>query len=126
MVTNIRQNAENAGQTEQIALDTAEQARKSEKAVEDTVLAMQEITKKIRIRETLSQLLPAIQQTTELVQEISAASKEQHGGAEQINQAIQQLDQIIQHNTLTSAELSTEADHLSAQAEQLHQAMAFF
>ena len=46
----------------------------------------------------LNVIVPNIQKTAELVQEISAASKEQDSGAEQINKAIQQLDQVIQQN----------------------------
>ncbi|MBI5559136.1 MAG: HAMP domain-containing protein, partial [Deltaproteobacteria bacterium] len=48
--------------------------------------------------EMLNKMLPDIQKTAELVQEISASSKEQDSGAEQINKAIQQLDQVIQQN----------------------------
>ncbi|MGE4553199.1 MAG: methyl-accepting chemotaxis protein, partial [Desulfovibrionaceae bacterium] len=46
----------------------------------------------------LETLVPDIQRTAELVQEISAASAEQNSGASQINRAIQQLDQVIQQN----------------------------
>ena len=46
----------------------------------------------------LNKMLPDIQKTAELVQEITASSKEQDTGAEQINKAIQQLDQVIQQN----------------------------
>jgi len=51
----------------------------------------------IQVAETagalLQQLVPDIQKTAELVQEIGAASREQTAGTEQINRAIQQLDQ---------------------------------
>ncbi|MBD3304798.1 methyl-accepting chemotaxis protein [candidate division KSB3 bacterium] len=76
--------------------------------------------------EMLTQLVPDIQKTAELVQEISAASKEQNSGAGQINQAIQQLDQVIQQNSSVSEELSATAEELAAQAEQLQAAIAFF
>ena len=46
--------------------------------------------------EMLTKMVPDIQKTAELVQEISAACREQDSGAEQINKAIQQLDQVIQ------------------------------
>ena len=51
-----------------------------------------------RAGEMLTKIVPDIQKTAELVQEINAASKEQNTGAEQINKAIQQLDQVIQQN----------------------------
>jgi len=76
--------------------------------------------------EMLARLVPDIQKTAELVQEISAASNEQNSGAEQINQAIQQLDQVIQQNASASEEMASTAEELSSQAEQLQAAVAFF
>ena len=55
----------------------------------------------------LNKMLPDIQRTAELVQEISAASKEQDTGAEQVNKAIQQLDQVIQQNASASEEMAS-------------------
>ncbi|MBS1242286.1 MAG: methyl-accepting chemotaxis sensory transducer, partial [Nitrospirae bacterium] len=46
----------------------------------------------------LTKLVPDIQKTAELVQEISASSKEQASGADQINSSIQQLNKVIQQN----------------------------
>ncbi|SDE62134.1 HAMP domain-containing methyl-accepting chemotaxis protein, partial [Desulfuromonas thiophila] len=67
----------------------------------------------------LSQMVPDIQRTAELVQEIAAASKEQDTGAEQVNKAIQQLDQVIQQNASASEEMASTSEELSSQAEQL-------
>ncbi|NOZ67815.1 MAG: HAMP domain-containing protein [Deferribacteres bacterium] len=74
----------------------------------------------------LEKLVPDIQRTAELVQEITASSNEQNTGAEQINTAIQQLDQVIQMNAGASEEMSSTAEELAAQAEQLRNAIAFF
>ncbi len=74
----------------------------------------------------LKSILPDIQKTAELVQEISSASNEQNTGADQINRAIQQLDQVIQQNATASEETSAMAEELSGQAEQLQSAIAFF
>jgi len=71
-------------------------------------------------------MVPDIQKTAELVQEISAACKEQDTGAEQINKAMQQLDQVIQQNASASEEMSSTAEELSSQAEQLQSSIAFF
>jgi methyl-accepting chemotaxis protein len=76
--------------------------------------------------EMLAKLVPDIQKTAELVQEINGASNEQNAGAEQINKAIQQLDQVIQQNAGASEEMSSTAEELSSQAEQLQSAIAFF
>jgi len=74
----------------------------------------------------LTQMVPAIQKTADLVQEISAASNEQNVGAEQINMAVQQLDQVIQQNAGASEEMSATAEELLSQAEQLKELITFF
>src|SRR5574341_879465 len=74
----------------------------------------------------LAKLVPDIQKTAELVQEISAASKEQTTGADQINNAIQQLNQVIQENAGAAEEMSSTAEELSSQAEQLQNTIGFF
>ena len=74
----------------------------------------------------LAKLVPDIQRTAELVQEISAASVEQNTGAEQVNTALQQLDQVIQQNATASEEMSGTAEELAAQAEKLQHTISFF
>jgi methyl-accepting chemotaxis protein len=74
----------------------------------------------------LAKLVPDIQKTAELVQEISAASKEQTTGADQINAAIQQLNQVIQQNAGAAEEMASTAEELSSQAEQLQDTISFF
>ena len=186
----IRMNAENAAQTERIALQSAADARESGQAVTDAVTAMKEIAAKISIieeiaRQTnllalnaaieaaragehgrgfavvaaevrklaersqlaavdigrlsgtsvevaeragnmLAKLVPDIHRTAELVQEISAASKEQASGAGQINGALQQLSQVAQQNAGATEEMSATADELRAQAGHLQDSVAFF
>ncbi|MDD2463866.1 MAG: methyl-accepting chemotaxis protein [Desulfobulbus sp.] len=76
--------------------------------------------------EMLAKMVPDIQRTAELVQEISASSKEQDTGAEQVNRAIMQLDQVIQQNASASEEMASTSEELSSQAEQLQDIMSFF
>jgi methyl-accepting chemotaxis protein len=74
----------------------------------------------------LGQLVPDIQKTAELVQEISAASNEQNSGADQINKAIQQLDQVTQQNASSSEEMASTSEELSSQADHLREVISFF
>lgn len=74
----------------------------------------------------LNQMVPDIQRTAELVQEIAAASKEQDTGADQVNKAIQQLDQVIQQNASASEEMASTSEELNAQATQLQDTIDFF
>ena len=189
MVANIRHSADNAQQTELMAIKAAEDAKEGGKAVSETVEAMKEIAGKISIieeiarqtnmlalnaaieaaragehgkgfavvaaevrklaersqgaareigelstssvevaeqaGELLSKMVPNIQKTADLVQEISAASNEQNTGAEQINKAIQQLDMVIQQNAGASEEMASTAEELSGQAGQLQEVISF-
>lgn len=79
-----------------------------------------------RAGEMLKKLVPDIQKTAELVQEISAASREQTNGVEQVNRAIQQLDNVIQQNSATSEEMASTSEELASQAEMLQQTIGFF
>ncbi len=190
MNATIKQNADNAQQTEKIALKSSADAIESGKAVSEAVAAMKDIASKISIieeiaRQTnllalnaaieaaragehgkgfavvasevrklaersqtaageisnlsassvdvaeragamLTKLVPDIQKTAELVQEISAASKEQSGGADQINSAIQQLNKVIQQNAGAAEEMSSTSEELSSQAGQLQETISFF
>ncbi len=74
----------------------------------------------------LAEIVPEIEKTAKLVQEIAAASIEQNSGADQINNAIQQLNQVTQQNAAASEELSTSSEELSSQAEQLKGVISFF
>ena len=76
--------------------------------------------------ELLSSIVPAIQKTADLVQEITSASNEQKAGAEQINKAIQQLDQVIQQNAAAAEEMAATATELDSQAEELQASAAYF
>lgn len=190
MTANISHNADNATQTEKIAVKSAEDARASGEAVRQTVEAMRDITGKISIiseiaRQTnllalnaaieaaragehgkgfavvaaevrklaershaaavqiselsfssvevaeragqmLTEMVPAIQRTSDLVQEISASCREQGKGTEHINTAVQQLDHIIQHNASASEEIASTAEELSFQADALQRTIAYF
>ncbi|MCR6635885.1 methyl-accepting chemotaxis protein [Devosia sp.] len=76
--------------------------------------------------EMLSKLVPDIQRTAELVEEISAGSREQNVGAAQINTAIQQLDKVTQQNTSAAEEMSSTSEELASQADQLQTAISYF
>jgi methyl-accepting chemotaxis protein len=74
----------------------------------------------------LADLVPAIRETADLVQAISAASQEQASGVAQINKAIIEVDQITQRNASAAEELSSTAEELASQAESLQALMRFF
>ena len=71
-------------------------------------------------------ILPEIEKTAKLVQEIAAASKEQNNGGAQINGAIQQLNTVTQQNASASEEMASNAEELTSQAEQLRDVVSYF
>ncbi|MBF0422425.1 MAG: methyl-accepting chemotaxis protein [Magnetococcales bacterium] len=71
-------------------------------------------------------LVPDIQKTAQLVQEIAASSREQSQGAGQINTAIGQLDMVIQQNAAAAEEMAATAEEMNGQANHLSETIAFF
>ncbi|MCK9284334.1 MAG: nitrate- and nitrite sensing domain-containing protein [Rhodocyclaceae bacterium] len=74
----------------------------------------------------LDEMVPTIKKTSDLVQEIAAASQEQSAGVGQINSAMGQLNQATQQNASASEELAATAEEMTGQAEHLYTLMAYF
>jgi len=74
----------------------------------------------------LSDIVPAIQQTSTLVQEIAASSAEQSQGVTQLNTVIVRLHEIAGQNNATSQELASTADTMHNQSAQLENLLGFF
>ncbi|MBF0164338.1 MAG: hypothetical protein HQM01_07560 [Magnetococcales bacterium] len=110
-----------------VAAEVRKLAERSQSAAgEITQLAGSSVEVAERAGGLLTQLVPDIQKTAELVQGISVASREQTQGASQINSAIQQLDQVIQQNAGASEKMASTANQLSDQARLLQEAIGFF
>jgi methyl-accepting chemotaxis protein len=79
-----------------------------------------------RAGQLLNTMVPAIQKTAELVQEIAAASAEQSTGASQINTAISQLNQTAQQSAAASEELAATSEEMTGQVSELRDLISFF
>lgn len=93
--------------------------RSRQAAIEIHTLVDASLKISMNAEKMLTILVPNICQTTKLVQNIRAVSREQSAGADNIERAIQRLNQSIHHNASVSEELAS-------QAEQLQQTIAFF
>lgn len=110
-----------------VAAEVRKLAERSQKAAgEINQLSANTLKVSEKSGEMLDKLVPDIQRTAELVQEITAASKEQDTGAEQINKALQQLEQVIQQNASASEEMAATTEELTGQSDQLVSALSFF
>jgi methyl-accepting chemotaxis protein len=74
----------------------------------------------------LETIVPSIQKTSDLVQEIAAASAEQNSGVGQINGALNQVTQAVQQSAAASEELASTSEEVNAQAQALQTSMEFF
>lgn len=74
----------------------------------------------------LENMLPDIQQTTDLVREVSAASQEQSRGMEQVNTAMLQLEEVAQQNASVAEALASTAEELREQSGRLQTLVTFF
>ena len=110
-----------------VAAEVRKLAERSQAAASEiTHLSRSSTSVAERAGELLGKLVPDIQRTADLVQEINAASQEQSTGSSQVNKALQQLDQVIQQNASASEELASTSEELSAQAEQLQASISYF
>ena len=110
-----------------VAAEVRKLAERSQKAAGQIAdLSTRSVSVAEKAGDMLTRMLPDIQRTAELVQEIAASSREQDTGAEQINKAIQLLDTVIQQNASASEEMASTTEELSSQAEQLKDTISFF
>jgi methyl-accepting chemotaxis protein len=110
-----------------VASEVRKLAERSQAAAQEIgMLSGETVTVARQAGEMLTKLVPDIKKTAQLVEEISAASREQDAGAHQVNQAIQQLDKVIQQNTGASEQMSATSEELAAQAEHLENSISFF
>ncbi len=110
-----------------VAAEVRKLAERSQKAAaEIDQVSKSSVDVAERSGKLLNEIVPDIEKTAKLVQEISAASIEQNSGADQVNNAIQQLNQVTQQNAAASEEMATSSEELSSQAEQLTEIISFF
>ena len=75
---------------------------------------------------SLGEIVKSINQVTELVTKIAAASNEQAQGIAHVNQGVSQIDNVAQQTTAHAEESAAAAEQLSAQANQLRAMLSRF
>ena len=109
-------------------------AQEIRKLAENTKLTAKEINEVVKVSLTVAQksaamlehIVPEIEKTALLVQEINIASNEQNSGAMQINNAIQELTKVVQENTGSANIVNDSSNSMTKQAEILEKTISFF
>ena len=105
-----------------VATEVRKLAERSQAAAKEIGgLAASSVKVAERSRQLLGELVPAIRKTSDLVQEVAAASLEQSSGVAQINRALGHVDQITQRNASSAEELSSTAEEMASQADAMRQ-----
>ena len=110
-----------------VATEVRKLAERSQKASQEIgSLAGSSVKIAERSAASMAELVPSIQRSSELVQEVAAACSEQSTGVSQISTALASVDQVTQRNSAASEELSATAEQLAAQASSLRELMGYF
>jgi methyl-accepting chemotaxis protein len=110
-----------------VAAEVRKLAERSQAAAtEIDEVSVKSVDVALKSGEMLTDVVPNIQKTSDLIQEITASSTEQSAGADQINNAIQNLNVVVQENATTAEEMAASAEELNNQAEVLKDAVSFF
>jgi methyl-accepting chemotaxis protein len=110
-----------------VAAEVRKLAERSQIAAQEIGdLASNSVKQAERAGNLLGSMVPSIQKTSDLVQEIAAGSQEQSAGLAQINSAMNQLNSATQQNASASEELAATAEEMGGQSVSLQELMQFF
>jgi methyl-accepting chemotaxis protein len=110
-----------------VASEVRKLAERSQRAAKEIrELAGSSVDVAERSGKLISALVPAIQKTADLVQEVAASSADQSAAVGQVSRAMATVDQVTARNASAAEELSSTAEEMASQAEALQQVMAFF
>ncbi len=110
-----------------VASEVRKLAERSKLAASEVIqMANETVKTSEKAGQEITDILPKIGETSELIQEISAASAEQSSGLHEITFAISQLDKVAQHNAVASIELTQMAENMDQSIDKLDDVIRFF
>ncbi|MBS0465637.1 MAG: MCP four helix bundle domain-containing protein [Proteobacteria bacterium] len=116
-----------AGEVRSLAQRSAEAAKEIKQLITDSVQRVEQGSQLVdKAGNTMTEVVNAIRRVTDIMGEISAASREQASGVAQVGEAVTQMDQATQQNAALVEESSAAAASLNQQAGDLVQAVAVF
>jgi hypothetical protein len=116
-----------ASEVRSLAGRSAEAAKEIKGLINDSVQRVEQGSALVdRAGVTMTEVVNAIKRVTDLMGEISSASKEQSIGVAQVGEAITQMDQATQQNAALVEEMAAAASSLKSQANDLVGTVALF
>jgi len=116
-----------AAEVRSLAQRSAEAAREIKALIADSVARVGEGSERVdRAGRTMAEIVVSVQRVTDIMGEISSASREQSEGIVQVGATVQQLDGATQQNAALVEEASAAARSLQEQARALSRDVARF
>jgi methyl-accepting chemotaxis protein len=109
-----------AEEVRNLAQRSAEAAKNTSSMIEQSVnKAKAGVEISAEVSKVLGEIATGITKTSDLVNEIAAASQEQAQGVDQINKAVSQMDKVTQQNAAAAEESASASEELNAQASSM-------
>ncbi|TFW33194.1 methyl-accepting chemotaxis protein [Massilia horti] len=116
-----------ASEVRSLAQRSAAAAKEIKALIDDSVQKVHHGSELVdRAGATMGEIVQSVSRVTDIMAEIMAASQEQIGGIEQVNQAITQMDQTTQQNAALVEQASAAAQALREEADGLAKAVGTF
>ncbi len=116
-----------AGEVRKLAQRSADAAKEIKSLITDSVAKVEDGGRLVeQSGHTLKEIVTAIKKVSDIVAEMTAASREQATGIEQVNKAILQMDQMTQQNAALVEQTAAASQSMEDQADKLQQLLAFF
>jgi len=116
-----------ATEVRNLAQRSASAAKEIKTLIIDSVIQVDQGSKLVdEAGRTMSEIMSSVQHVADIMSEISAASREQSEGIEQVNVAITQMDEMTQQNAALVEQAAAAAESMQEQAQVLAQAISVF
>lgn len=116
-----------AAEVRNLAQRSAAAAKEIKGLIQDSVDKIEDGTQLVNTAsQTLETIVASVKRVTTIIGEISASSREQAAGIDQVNRAIVQMDTVSQGNAAQVEELSGASQSFANEAQRLHKALARF
>ena len=116
-----------ATEVRNLAQRSASAAREIKTLIDDSVTKVEQGSRLVNdAGTTMTEVVSSIKRVQDIMGEITAASREQTEGIEQVNQAVMQMDQVTQQNAALVEEAAAAAEAMQDQASNLVKQVSTF